>query len=326
MDFPETDQYEALLCADVPLLDVRAPVEFAQGAFPGSCNAPLMSDEERARVGTCYKHEGHDAAVALGHRLVSGDVRTARIEAWKEYCETHPGVVLYCFRGGMRSRITQQWIYEETGLLIPRISGGYKALRRFLIEQTAVLAGCMQPLILSGRTGSGKTLLLRELGHAVDLEGLANHRGSSFGRHVSPQPTQIDFEHRVAIALLKLRQSGVERVVLEDESPNIGSVHIPHPLYQRMREAPSVVLEAPLEVRVDITLREYVVDLLQEYCLCEGVAERGFVAFGEYLRNSLARIRRRLGGLAHTELLALLDKALQEQQLSLIHIRRCRRK
>lgn len=127
---------------------------------------------------------------------------------------------------------------------------------------------------------------------------------------------QIDFEHRVAIALLKLRQSGVERVVLEDESPNIGSVHIPHPLYERMREAPSVVLEAPLEVRVDITLREYVVDMLQEYCRCEGDAERGFVAFSEYLRSSLARIRRRLGGLAHAELLALLDKALQEQQAS----------
>ena len=124
MDFPETDQFEALLCADVPLLDVRAPVEFAQGAFPSSHNIPLMNDEERARVGTCYKQEGHDAAVALGHRLVSGDIREARIDAWRRFSEAHPDGVLYCFRGGMRSRIAQQWIYEETGVLMPRVRGG----------------------------------------------------------------------------------------------------------------------------------------------------------------------------------------------------------
>jgi tRNA 2-selenouridine synthase len=313
MNLSEIDNFEAVLCADTPLLDVRAPVEYLRGAFPQSYNEPLLNDEERKRVGTCYKHEGHDAAVQLGTRLVSGGIKSARLSRWKSFYSDHPGGVLYCFRGGMRSKIAQQWIFDDIGVCIPRVKGGYKALRRYLIEQTEILAAQIQPLILSGRTGSGKTQLLKELRHVIDLEAMANHRGSSFGRQVSPQPTQIDFENRVTIELLKLRRRGVNHIVFEDESPNIGSLHIPHALYEQMRQAPGVVLEAPIEVRIDITLKEYVVDMLARYSEFEGDPNRGFVALNEYLRNSLTRVKRRLGLKAYAEILDLMDAALIEQ-------------
>lgn len=310
---PEIDEYEALLCADIPLLDVRAPVEFTQGAFPCSHNAPLLNDQERKKIGIRYKQQGHDAAVELGANLISGGVKAQRLTQWATFIEQHPDTVLYCFRGGMRSRITQQWIYEHTGIIIPRVKGGYKALRRYLIDQTESLSAKTQPLILSGRTGSGKTLLIHRLKRAIDLEGLANHRGSSIGRQLSPQPTQIEFENRVAVNLIKLHRAGITQIVLEDESPNIGSVHIPHPLYDQMRAAPGVVLEVPLEERLDITLQEYVIDMLARYIDQQQDAGRGFAAFSEYLRHSLYRVQRRLGGERYIDLLNNMDEALLEQ-------------
>jgi len=313
MELPEIDDFEALFCSDTPLLDVRAPVEYLQGAFPNSVNEPLLNDSERKQVGTCYKHEGHDAAVALGTRLISGDIKAARIAQWKAFYSEHPDGVLYCFRGGMRSKITQQWLFDELGVRMPRVKGGYKALRRYLIDETERLAVKISPLILAGRTGSGKTILLKQLDQAIDLEGLANHRGSSFGRKVSPQPAQIDFENRVAIALLKLNRRSASHIVLEDESPNIGSVHIPHALYEQMRQAPGVVLEVSIEERIDITLKEYVVDMLAQYVEALNDEDAGFVALSEYLRNSLTRVKRRLGPKGYTEILGLMDAALNEQ-------------
>jgi len=313
IELPEIADYAELMCDDVPLLDVRAPVEFEQGAFPHSHNAPLLDNDERHKIGIRYKDEGHEAAVALGATLISGDVKAARLEGWLSFISDKPDAVLYCFRGGMRSRISQQWIYEQTGRVVPRVKGGYKALRRYLIEQTEILAAQSEPLILAGRTGSGKTRLIHKLSHAIDLEGLANHRGSSIGRQITPQPTQIEFENRVAIALLKLDRAGIRRIVLEDESPNVGSLHIPHPLYEKMRAAPCVVLDAPLSMRLDITLQEYVSDMLEQYIVQQGDPEQGFEALSEYLRNSLSRVQRRLGGQRYAEIQSQMDQALQQQ-------------
>lgn len=312
----ETDDFQALFCGDVPLLDVRAPIEYGQGAFPCSHNAPLLDDDEREQIGIRYKHEGHDAAVALGAKLIMGEVKAARIAEWQKFVEQHPDAVLYCFRGGMRSKITQQWIFEATGKTVPRVKGGYKALRRFLIDQTEILAAQTKPLILSGRTGSGKTQLLKKLTHAIDLEGLANHRGSSIGRQISAQPTQIDFENRVATALIKLHRSGITQIVLEDESPNIGSVHIPHALYKKMNDAPCVILDATLEARIDLTLLEYVTNMLSQFTKHTGTPASGFTGLSEYLHNSLARVKRRLGHQRYQEILELMNLALLEQSES----------
>ena len=128
---------------DVPMMDVRAPVEFGQGAFPGVVNHPLMNDDERQQVGTCYKQKGQDAAIALGHQLVSGATKQQRIEAWAGFAQAQPQGVLYCFRGGLRSQIVQQWLKSEAGISYPRVVGGYKAMRTFLIDTTeAASAQC----------------------------------------------------------------------------------------------------------------------------------------------------------------------------------------
>ena len=103
---------------DVSMMDVRAPIEFAQGAFPGVVNLPLMNDEERQKVGTCYKQRGQEAAIALGHSLVSGETKNGRIAAWAAFAKAHPHGVLYCFRGGLRSQITQQWLQSEAGMAL----------------------------------------------------------------------------------------------------------------------------------------------------------------------------------------------------------------
>ena len=314
--YAEVDDYAQLVCQDRPLLDVRAPVEFAKGAFPATRNIALLNDDERHQIGIHYKNHGHDAAVALGAKLIQGKAKQARIAQWLDYLERSPDVVLYCFRGGMRSQITQQWIYQASGKLVPRVKGGYKALRRFLIDQTEILAAQTEPMILSGRTGSGKTRLLKKLKCAIDLEHLANHRGSSIGRNLSPQPTQIHFENSVAIALLKKHQQGVTQLVFEDESPNIGSVHIPHALYHKMSDAPCVIVDTPLEKRVENILQEYVVDMLARYQQQVGDQERGFSAFSAYLSSSLSRVQRRLGGQRYQEIMAAMNGALAVQQQS----------
>jgi len=130
---PDTQDYLSVLLLDTPLLDVRAPVEFAQGAFPGVTNIPLMNDEERHRVGLQYKQKGQDSAIELGHELVSGEIKQSRVAQWVEFARANPQGYLYCFRGGLRSRISQQWL-AEAGIQYPRIIGGYKAMRSFLLE------------------------------------------------------------------------------------------------------------------------------------------------------------------------------------------------
>lgn len=138
-DRQKAQDYRALLLADTPLIDVRAPIEFEQGAMPGAINLPLMMDDERAAVGTYYKRQGADAALALGHRLVCGDIRQQRLEAWKAAYQRFPNGYLCCARGGQRSHIVQRWL-KETGIDCPLIEGGYKALRQTAIQATWQLA------------------------------------------------------------------------------------------------------------------------------------------------------------------------------------------
>ncbi|MEZ5534180.1 MAG: tRNA 2-selenouridine(34) synthase MnmH [Thiolinea sp.] len=313
---PLVDDLHGLFVSGVALLDTRAPVEFAEGAFPTAVNLPLMTDEERKAVGTCYKHSGQDAAIELGMELVSGEVKAQRLRQWEQFVRDHPDGVLYCFRGGLRSRITQQWIYEQTGIRYPRVKGGYKALRRYLLEQLEVLPGQCQAQILSGRTGSGKTRLLKTLQQQIDLEELANHRGSAFGPQTTPQPTQIDFENRLAIRLLQQVAAGHRRLLFEDESVNIGSVHVPKTLFNQLKEAPLVMLEVSSEERAEISYQEYVVDMVAAFTQQQGDAERGFRHFGQYILNSLEKIRRRLGGVRYETVKQMMESALAVQQYS----------
>ena len=308
----DTVDYREVFLSGVPLMDARAPVEFGRGAFPGAINLPQMNDQERQKVGTCYKQHGQDAALALGHQLVSGSLKQARIQAWADFARAHPDGYLYCFRGGLRSRIAQQWLQEATGQRYPRITGGYKAMRAFLMNVTEQAVAECGFAVLGGLTGTGKTDVLRQLDNSLDLEGHAHHRGSSFGRHAGAQPAQIDFEHRLALDILNKRHGGHECFVLEDESRLIGSCGLPIALHQGMQQWPLVWLEDTLDNRIQRILRDYVIDLCAEFTALHGEAE-GFELFAARLRQSLDRIVKRLGGERHQRLSAIMDAALRAQ-------------
>lgn len=311
---PDTNDYLALFLNDVPLMDVRAPVEFSKGSFPSATNAPLMNDDERHRVGICYKEKGQDEAIKLGHQLVSGDIKAQRLEAWRRFTAEHPDGYLFCFRGGLRSRLTQQWI-RESGIDYPLVTGGYKAMRRFLIDSLEAQVESSQFVILSGRTGTGKTRVLQQLPNPVDLEGLANHRGSSFGRQVTPQPSQIDFENRLAVSMLKAHHHIGGPVYLEDESRLVGRCALPESLRDRMATAPLMVLDQPIEERVRIIREDYVDQMAADYAERDG-EEAGWLNFRDYLLSALDRIRKRLGGERHSRLRHMMEEALHAQHLT----------
>ena len=312
MELPQIDDYRSILLNDTPLLDVRAPVEFDQGAFPAAKNFPLIDDQEREAIGIRYKKQGQDEAIKLGHQLVQGETKSQRVNHWQNFFERHPQGVLYCFRGGMRSKISQQWIYEQTGQVYPRIKGGYKAMRRFLIDELEASTQHISPVMLGGRTGIGKTILLQELKQQVDLEGIFHHRGSVFGKHVTPQPSQIDIENTLSIELLKHRDKKHRQIVFEDEGTNIGSRLIPNVLYQKMKQSPLILLEASVDERIDITFQEYIVESLAEHRKHLG-DEAGFTSWSEQLQLSIDKIQRRLGGVRYKELKTLLTDAIQQQ-------------
>lgn len=294
MHHTESREYERILLNSSGLLDVRAPIEFNQGAFPQAENLPLLNDEERHRVGICYKQNGQQQAIEFGHKLVSGDIKQHRIEQWIHYSKQHKDIYLYCFRGGMRSKISQQWLHES-GIEITRVHGGYKALRRFLVKQLEQADQQFNFIIIGGLTGCRKTELIQQTNNGIDLEGAAYHRGSSFGAHASPPSSQINFENQVAINLLKVKIDCHSIVNLEDESRFIGSVDIPKNIFLKMRNSPLVVVERTLEERLQQLLKEYVINMEQEFSALYEDPDIAFQEFADYLLNSLLRIRKRLG-------------------------------
>ena len=306
MQLPQTNEYKTILLSNHGLLDVRAPVEFNQGAFPHAINLPLLNDEERHRVGICYKQKGQEQAIKLGHELVSGSTKQQRIDKWINFSKQHHTTFLYCFRGGLRSKITQQWLHEAD-IEISRVHGGYKALRRFLVKQIENADNTFDFTLIGGLTGSRKTQLIKELNNGIDLEGAANHRGSSFGAHAIPPSSQINFENQISIDLLRASDAGHKTLAIEDESRFIGSVDIPKNIYTKMRNSPLVVIEMPLKQRLQQLLKEYVIDMEQEFLEVTNNHELAFIEFSKYLKDSLRRISKRLG-MEHWQ---QLDKSLQ---------------
>lgn len=293
------------------MLDVRAPIEFAQGSFPNAVNLPLMNDDERQAVGLTYKEQGQDAAIALGHSLVNGQIKDARVAQWLRFATSNPTGVLYCFRGGLRSQISQQWL-AETGINYPRILGGYKAMRQYLITAFEDSVAQTDFTVVGGLTGCGKTDVIRAIKGKLDLEGIARHRGSSFGGRAERQPTQIDFENQLSIHLLKLLDQGCQNVAVEDESNLVGRCAIPLVLRTKTQGSPLVWVTAPLEERVERILRDYVVDLNNDYVEAFGPDE-GRVKYQAHLTKSLHNLRKRLGLARFDELNGFLNDALQSQ-------------
>ena len=305
----DTADYRGLFLNDVPLMDVRAPVEFGRGAFPTATNLPLLDDEQREQVGIRYKNAGQEEAIRLGLEIATPEFRARRLRAWTEYCRRHPDGYLYCFRGGLRSRTAQQWIREQ-GIDYPLVRGGYKAMRRFLIDELERLLPQVPLVCISGLTGVGKTRILRQIRHHVDFEGLANHRGSAFGRDpLDRQPTSIDWENAVAVALIKhCEHYPGKPLFVEDEGRRIGRVNMPDCLYEALLRAPRAIVRADLESRVRLIREDYFEHAWPEYQALFG--DRAADEFSRFALDSLARIQKRLGGERHRQVKQHFDAAL----------------
>lgn len=307
----DTDDYLELFVNDIPLMDVRAPVEFDKGAFPSASNIPLLDDNQREQIGIRYKNAGQEKAIELGLELATTEIRNQRMRLWKDFCNENPNGYLYCFRGGLRSRTTQSWIRQQ-GVDFPLIKGGYKAMRRYLIDELEASINSVPMVIVSGLTGSGKTRVLLQISHHIDFEGIANHRGSAFGRDASDeQPTVIDWENQVSIEFLKHRyRNPAKPVFVEDESRRIGRICMPESLYQKMQGAPRAILQVDIEARIRLIGEDYILHAWPHYQ--NMYAEQAEVEFTHFVLDNLARIQRRLGGEKYKLVKQCFETALKE--------------
>jgi tRNA 2-selenouridine synthase len=306
------NDFKRIVIDQLPLIDVRAPIEFEKGKFEGAVNLPIMTDEERHKVGICYKEKGNVEAIALGYRMVSDDTREARIKAWSDFLEMHPGAIIYCSRGGQRSKIAQNWIEEATGIHVPRIEGGFKAFRGYLMNALEPEHQHYEPIVLGGYTGAGKTVVLKRLPNTIDLEAMANHRGSSFGGFITPQPSQIDFEHTLAYGLIRFNQAGHKTMVLENEGARIGRSCVHKPLAEFLNSNKLVIVEKSLEDRAKAITEEYVIEAQETFSLLYDV-ESGFMQWKTSIISGLSRIVKRLGLERHSQILNVFENACTEQ-------------
>lgn len=276
------------------IIDVRSPGEFAAGHIPGAVNIPLFTDEERVRVGTIYTQNSPEEAFKEGLHISGGKMNDL-VEAVQPY-RNIPGkeLIIHCWRGGKRSQAVQ-WLFNFSGTRAFRLEGGYKAYRGEL--QTFFNANPFTLNILGGCTGAGKTEVLHAMAskgeQVIDLEKLANHRGSAFGAIGEPQqPTTEQFENNLFQAFLTMDPA--KEVWLENESKSIGKAHIPDGLWEHMRTSRLYTIEVDREIRLDRALKYYSepVDI-------------------ELLKSSFNRIAKRLGGLDYQTSI----KALEEGDL-----------
>jgi tRNA 2-selenouridine synthase len=238
----------------LPVVDVRSQGEFAEGHIRGAFNIPLLNNEERVIVGTAYKQRGQQQAIKEGFRLVGPRLldiieETERIAQGKE-------LLVHCWRGGMRSNNFSQFV-GMARVKTQTVEGGYKAYRHVALES---FKKPFQIILLTGCTGSGKSEVLRELAaqgeQILDLEALANHKGSAFGGLLmSAQPTTEQFQNNLFEEILKLDLS--KRVWVEDESIAIGKIFLPKELWQTMSQSPLVQMEVAKEVRIERLVNEY---------------------------------------------------------------------
>jgi len=263
------------LSGSIPVADVRSPAEYNYGHIPGAINIPLFDDNERAIIGTIYKKEGRTKAILRGTEL-TGPSMHLKLQAALDIAR-EKRLLVHCWRGGMRSE-AMAWLFSLGDIKSDVLAGGYKSYRQHVLS---FLEQRRKIVVLGGMTGSSKTHILRrinELNHQViDLEGLANHKGSAFG--ALGQHTQPTSEYFSNLLFDRWRSVDSGRPVwLEDESRNIGSVFMPDPFYAQILASPAIILLMSLENRLPRLIEEY-----SKYP-------------GEQLRESVMKISKRLGG------------------------------
>lgn len=251
------------------IIDVRSPSEWAEDHVPGAISLPVLDDSERARVGTIYKQVSPFSARKIGAALVAKNA-AAHLEG--PLAEKPGGwrPLVYCWRGGQRSGSFAS-ILAQIGWRVEVLQGGYKAWRQLVVEALYTDPFPCPLVVLDGNTGSAKTEVLNLLPargvQVIDLEGLANHRGSLFGS-LGEQPSQKAFEGRLALALARLDPS--KPVVVEAESAKVGECRLPPKLWRAMVEAPRVAIAAPRAARADYLVRAYA-DLVADVARLDGV-------------------------------------------------------
>lgn len=278
------------------IIDVRSQNEFEAGHIPGVVNIPILNNEERIIVGTAYKQQGQKQAIKEGFRLVGPRLvdiinETEKVAHGKE-------LLVHCWRGGMRSNNFCQFV-GMSGVRTQSLTGGYKAYRQKANES---FQSPFQFIVISGYTGSGKSEILRELKHqgeqVIDLEMLANHKGSAFGSLMMPaQPTTEQFQNNLFEEILQLDLN--KRIWLEDESISIGKIYLPSAFWKIMSKSPVVNISVDKNIRISRLVNEY------------GVADK------EQFLSAMVQITKRLGG-QHFN--AAKEKFLQDDMASTIDI------
>ncbi|MBX9877509.1 MAG: tRNA 2-selenouridine(34) synthase MnmH [Candidatus Obscuribacterales bacterium] len=283
---------------DALVIDVRSPCEYEEERILSAVNVPLLSDMERAQVGMLYKAEGELPAKRLALKFISPKIPEIvdRIFGMRKHGQP---LVVHCWRGGLRSEAVASFL-SVVGLDCFRLTGGYKAWRKEVIEFLESGDWTFNAVVLQGLTGTGKTEILNELEElgmqVLDLEGLANHRGSAFGGiGLGKQPTQKNFEAAI-YDRLKAVKGGV--VFLEAEGRKIGNLNLPKRLLDCISSQPKVLITGSIETR---TAR-----LVQEYAQQTDVAR-------QHALNSLNRLRERLGGQTIAELRELAEEGKLNQ-------------
>lgn len=266
-----------------PVLDVRSPGEYAKAHIPGASSFPIFSNEERRLIGTAYKQESREKAIKIGldffgRNMVRMVEDVEKIMADKKTGSREIGV--HCWRGGMRSAAIA-WLLDLYGFKVYVLNGGYKAYRRWVLQQ---FEKSYNLLVIGGYTGGNKTGIIHELRkrneQAIDLEGLAGHKGSAFGNlEMAQQPSQEHFENLLARELT-LQSFSAENVIwIEGESQRLGDVNIPFHFFKNMRRCPLLFLDIPFDKRLAHITEHY------------GSYEK------EKLINAIVRLKKRLGGL-----------------------------
>lgn len=275
------------------IVDVRSPSEHADERILGSLNVPLLSDAERAEVGTVYVQQGELDAKRLALTYISPKIPSIVDTIFQERKHGRP-IVVHCWRGGLRSEAVASFL-SVVGLDCFRLTGGYKAWRKEVIEFLGEQPWTFKAVVLQGLTGTGKTDILQALEklgfNVLDLEGMANHRGSAFGGiGLGNQPSQKNFE----AAIFDRLRSVKSLVFLEAEGRKVGKLNVPKRLLELIGAAPKILITGTLEIRTKRLVSAYSGDQ-DENVRSEALA-------------SLARLKERLGGQTVNELAALLDE------------------
>ncbi len=239
------------------IIDVRSPSEFHDDHIPGAINVPVLSDEERSLVGTLYKQDSFEGK-KLGAGLICKNI-SKMFESVLKYKNKDWQPLIYCQRGGERSKSVAT-VLLRTGFKTNILSGGYKAYRRYVLNELEKLGDKIEFQVICGLTGSGKTKLLSELNkhglQTLDLEAVAKHYGSLLGQYPSvTQPSQKQFESNLLVAILRLNPE--QRVFVESESRKIGNRQIPTVILRKMRNSKCLWIEMTMEERINFLLKEY---------------------------------------------------------------------